>query len=65
MVKSVSKSWSVVWEEADCFQAGLRFEERAVGGEVFAARPACLARRSVSFGEEELGHGRRERARSS
>ena len=40
----------------EAFQAGPRFDERAVGGEVGVAAPAFLAAEIIDLGEEELGH---------
>ena len=38
------------------FQAGPRFNQRAVGGEVVVARPPFLPRKVIDFGEEKLRH---------
>jgi hypothetical protein len=40
----------------EAFQAGPRFDEGAVNGEVLVAGPAVLAREVIDLGEEEPGH---------
>ena len=40
----------------EAFQAGPRFDERAVGGEVGVAAPAFLTAQVIDLGEEEFGH---------
>lgn len=40
----------------EAFEAGPRFDERAVGGEMRVAAPAFLAAQVIDLGEEELGH---------
>ena len=44
---------TVLAEEA--FQTGPRLDERAVGGEVFVARPALLTAQIIDLGQEEFG----------
>ena len=44
------------------FQAGPRFDERAVGGEVVVTGPAGLPAQVIDFHEEESGHIGREHA---
>jgi hypothetical protein len=44
------------------FQARPRFDQRAVGGEVFVAGPALLPAQVIHFDKEEFGHVRREHA---
>src|SRR6185503_9479280 len=46
----------------ETFEAGPRFDERAVGGEVRVAGPAFLARELIDFGKEQPRHFRREHA---
>ncbi len=40
----------------ETFQARPRFDQGAVGGEVFVARPAFLPREVIDFGKEEFRH---------
>ncbi len=46
----------------EALQAGPRFDQRAGGGAMLVAGPAFLAREVIHFGEEQLGHLRRQNA---
>src|ERR1700691_4757911 len=46
----------------EAFQAGPRFNERAISGEVGVTGPSLLAREFINFGKEEAGHLRGKHA---